>query len=453
MANSNICSVCVKAKVAGITLDQEEHTNTFYGELLDVSEASVRRHYKHPDEERVGETEVSIQTNTPDSEPTEVIEVSSTGARSVSAFKAIRHRPVTLEDARDWIKSSGDNPDDFYYSVKSIAYGADMFSNKLSAWPKTKRALAIEAAEAEAETEVSPEEIDVLGILTALRANGGTPERAPQSGPGVFVLSLNDTQFGKDEGGGTPATLARLAQYIEDAKTRIGELRAIGRELGTLVIIGGGDIIEGCVIYPNQSYSLDLTRRAQINTAVTAILDLIDNLAPLFEKVEILAARGNHGENRINGHKTTLYDNDDTLVFEMAKRATDRDPVLSHVNYTIAEAEAGVWLDVAGWRLATTHGDVYGKGVAGATQDKKAHAWYKNMAGGRDPLGLADVLITHHFHHDKMSDWGACFWRQTPALDGGSEYFRQSTGEYSLPGMLTFVMTPEQRYQDEAVLR
>jgi hypothetical protein len=96
---------------------------------------------------------------------------------------------------------------------------------------------------------------------------------------------------------------------------------------------------------------------------------------------------------------------------------------------------------------------VYGKGVAGATNDKKAQAWYKNMAMGRDPLGVADILITHHFHHDKMSDWGACLWRQTPALDGGSEYFRQSSGEYSRSGMLTFVITPEERYGDEKVLR
>ena len=137
----------------------------------------------------------------------------------------------------------------------------------------------------------------------------------------------------------------------------------------------------------------------------------------------------------------------------MAKRATERDVDLAHVEYIIAEAEAGVYVDVAGWRLATTHGDVYGKGVSGATQDKKAQAWYKNMAMARNPIGQADVLITHHFHHDKMSDWGACLWRQTPAMDGGSLWFEQTSGEYSAPGMLTFLMTTQSRYSDEAVLR
>ncbi len=444
MADSRYCSVCVSAAERGITLDPEEHSNYYYAEQLDVSEASVRRHYLHGPEPKLG-PEVSMQTNTPQSELRETVEVSSTGTRTVTAYAAIRDRPVTLEDARKWIESSGDDPDDFNYAVKSIAYGKDQFSNKLSAWPKPQAKAIIEYID-------PADEIDPVEILSRLRKNY-VPTRASQQGDGVFVVSLNDTQFGKDENGGTPATLARLDSYIDQAAERIRELRSIGRKLGTLVIIGGGDIIEGCVIYPNQSYSLDLDRRGQINTAVTSILDLIDRLAGYFEKVVVLAARGNHGENRINGHKTTLYDNDDTMVFEMARYATDRDPALQHVEYIIAEDEPGVWVDVAGWRLATTHGDVYGKGVAGATQDKKAQAWYKNMAAGRDPLGLADVLITHHFHHDKLSDWGACLWRQTPALDGGSEYFRQSSGEYSQPGMLTFVMTPEQRYRDEEVLR
>lgn len=445
MADNSFCTVCVRSVEQNVSVDPELHTNTFYAELFDVSEATVRRHYKHGPEPRLPGVKVeSTYTDEPTSSQ-EIREESTTGARSI---QAVRDRPVTLADAREWLRSSGDNPDDFHISIRSIAYGGDKFSNKMSAWPKVKPG----------EKTESFEDIDPVEILASLRER--TAWTVPSSasiqgtgGDGVFVMSLNDTQLGKAENGGTKGTISRVTKYVTLITKRVAELRAIGRNLGTLVIIGGGDIVEGCTIYPNQSYNLDLDRRGQINAAVTMILDTIDQLAPMFDRVIVLASRGNHGENRINGNKTTLYDNDDTLVFEMAKRATERDASLSHVEYVIAEAEAGVYTDVAGWRLATTHGDVFAKGVAGATQDKKAQAWYKNMAMGRDPLGRADVLITHHFHHDKLSDWGACLWRQTPAQDGGSEYFRQTTGEYSEPGMLTFVMTPEVRYQDEQVIR
>lgn len=447
MANSSYCSACLVSDQLGIILDQDEHPNTFYASLLGLSETSIRRHYKHGPAPRLPEEKEA--TDTPESKQImEVVEEKSDGSRSITGYEAIRDRRITLADARNWIRASGDDPEDYILSIKSVAYGNDMFSNGMWARPKVKKVDIEQAIEGEIE-------IDAVGILARFQYSSA---RKPfvsgvTDGDGAFVLSINDTQLGKNEGGGSVATLERMNKYTLMAEQRIEELRAAGRKLGTLVILGGGDIVEGCTIYPNQSYNLDLDRRGQINASVAMILSIIDHLARGFDRVIVLAARGNHGENRINGNRTTLYDNDDTLVFEMAKLATDRDDQLSHVEYVIAQDEPGVYVDVAGWRLATTHGDVYGKGVAGATQDKKAHAWFKNMAAGRDPLGLADVLITHHFHHDKMSDWGACLWRQTPAQDGGSEYFRQTTGEYSLPGMLTFVMTPDERYRDEAVLR
>jgi len=443
MADNSKCTVCIRSAEQNLEVNPEVHTNAFYAELFDVSEASVRRHYKHGPEPRIGFKTSSASDSDPDSERfAETTEESSTGARTVTA---IRDRPITLEDARAWIRASGDDPAEFNYSARSVAYGRDLFSNKMSAWPKFKKYEVVDPD--------STLDIDPIQILSDLRSSFGEPVQTHVTGDGAFVLSFNDTQFGKDEGGGTLATIARVEKYVAMAKDRIAELRRNGRLIGTLVIVGGGDIVEGTCIYPNQSYNIDMPRREQIKTAVTMILFTLDSLAGLFENVVVLATRGNHGENRIGGNRTTLADNDDLLVFEMAQEAADRDENLQHIDWIIANDEPGVYADVAGWRIATTHGDIYGKGVQGPTNDKKAQAWYKNMAMARNPIGRADVLITHHFHHDKMSDWGACIWRQTPAMDGGSAWFEQTSGEYSPAGMLTFVMTPNSRYQDEQVLR
>lgn len=446
MANSPRCSVCDESIRRNIQIDRR-HSNLYWAAELGVSEASVRRHYKHVaagEEVRYPGLVAGFKTNTSKTKEQEqgreTFEEASDGSK---AFTERLNRKVTMQDARDWLIRSGDNPDDFNLAIKSIEYGKDLYSNKMSAWPKVSR-LPGQA--------VPLDDIDPVAILEQLRQ---TPRIAVSAGSGdqTFVVSLNDWQTGKDEGGGTPALIKRVHHFVEETKERIEELRYIDRSIGTLVIVGGGDIVEGCVIYPNQSYSIDLTRRGQINTAVALLLYVIDELAPLFRKVTVMATKGNHGENRINGHKTTPYDNDDTLVFEMAQLATSRDSDLRHVEYVIAQDEAGVWVDVSGWRLATTHGDIYGKGVAGASPDKKAQNWMKSMSFGRDPLGEADVLIGHHFHHYRSVDWGSCLFVQTPAQDGGSEYFRQFSGEYSEPGMLTFVMTPEDRYQDEKIIR
>ena len=96
-------------------------SNNAAARLIGCNEASIRRHRKH-----------SAGTPT-QSELNE----SSDGSKSITA---IRTRPVTLQDARDWIASTGDNPDNYTLSVRSIAYGADMFSNRMSAVPKTATA-------------------------------------------------------------------------------------------------------------------------------------------------------------------------------------------------------------------------------------------------------------------------------------------------------------------------
>ena len=103
-------------------------------------------------------------------------------------------------------------------------------------------------------------------------------------------------------------------------------------------------------------------------------------------------------------------------------------------------------IEVCGWRLGTTHGDVFGKSPG--SNAKKAWEWFKNMRAGGFDIGEVDVLISHHFHHEESADWGKTYWRQTRAQDGGSAYFEAMSGQYSESGMLSFVMTPDRRYQD-----
>lgn len=301
------------------------------------------------------------------------------------------------------------------------------------------------------------EDIDATEILNKLDRSSyyDNPAIGGGGGTSAFVLSINDVQVGKAEGGGTDETIKRVHRFIGLAKKRIEELRLIGRDIDTLVIIGGGDILEGCFIYPNQVFNIDRHRHDQIVDATSLILYAIDNLAPMFDRVQMLVTKGNHGENRVDGRMTHTGDNDDTLVFKMAKNATDRDPALSHLEWTIADgAEEFVMVDVAetGWTLGTTHGDVYGK-TNGTANSKKVWEWYKNMRAGHFAVGSVDVLITHHFHHEESADFGSVLWHQTPAQDGGSHHFESITGQYSESGMLTFVMTPDQRYQDEMILR
>jgi hypothetical protein len=293
--------------------------------------------------------------------------------------------------------------------------------------------------------------IDPIAILAALPA-ANTPVAAPEGLSSSFVLDWADWQYAKAEGGGTDGLVARLHSAFEAAGVRVAELRSIGRKLDELVIIGGGDMIEGCVIYPNQSYGIDGNRREQIRGTVTLILYGLRKLAPLFESVRVVVVPGNHGEHRINGNRTEIGDNDDLLVFEMAAVACQSDPAMSHVSFEIAERELSITTDIRGWVYGVTHGDVFGRG-SGTGIRNKVFNWFKTMAANRHPVGMSDVLLSHHFHHDAMEDWGNTLWVQSPTMDGGSHYFKEFSGHDTKHGMNSWVVTETERLQDKQILR
>lgn len=296
------------------------------------------------------------------------------------------------------------------------------------------------------------EAIDAVQILKSMKTSQAIAKAGSKSIESTFVLDWADWQFGKKEGGGTVALLERLDLAFTGAVKRVEELRSIGRKLDDLVIIGGGDMVEGCVIYPNQSYGIDGNRREQVRGTVAAILHGISTLAPHFKTIRIVVAPGNHGEHRINGNRTEIGDNDDLLVFEMAELACKNDPRFKHVSFEIAEREMSVTTDILGWTYGVTHGDVYGK-TGGSGVRNKVFNWFKTMAANRHPVGGSDVLVTHHFHHDAQEDWGNTLWVQCPTIDGGSHYFKEFSGHDTKPGMASWVVTKTERYQDKQIIR
>lgn len=49
-----------------------------------------------------------------------------------------RGSAVTMKDWREWIALDGDDPEDFIPSIRSIAYGVGVYSNRLGATPKLR---------------------------------------------------------------------------------------------------------------------------------------------------------------------------------------------------------------------------------------------------------------------------------------------------------------------------
>lgn len=278
------------------------------------------------------------------------------------------------------------------------------------------------------------------------------PSRVAPSGDVTLVAVLADWQIGKADGDGVEGTIRRIVERRDALVQRVRDLRKIRGDIGRLAVLWTGDSIEGCMgFYPSQTFAVELDRRDQIKATRRLLSESLQEWARHFSEVTVLAVGGNHGENRNSGKAFTgVHDNDDLAVVEQVQEILAANPdAFGHVRFGIARDNLTATMQVSGWILGIAHGHM---GKATGTAEQKLRSWWQGQAAGRQPIGDADILVTGHYHHLRVADWGGCLWLQAPALDGGSEYWRSSTGERAQAGMLTFLVDEAHRATDIAVL-
>jgi predicted phosphodiesterase len=202
-----------------------------------------------------------------------------------------------------------------------------------------------------------------------------------------------------------------------------------------------GDLVEGCDgHYDIQTFTVEVDRRDQVKIARRLLRDALIRWSKLVPEITVAAIGGNHGENRKNGKSfTTLADNDDVALVESVAEIFGANPeAYGHVKFAIPTDELSLTLEVKGKIVGITHGHL---ARGGTGPEAKLRRWIADQTLGRQAIGDCDILVSGHYHSLKMADWGGVKWIQAPALDGGSIWWRQSTGEIADVGVLTFLVS------------
>lgn len=285
------------------------------------------------------------------------------------------------------------------------------------------------------------EHADLSEIMAAIHL-WGIPQPAPKlfdDGKEAFVVALADWQIGgTGPGGGSRETTERILALGAAVRERVVELRASGRTLPHLVVLGLGDLVESCTgFYSNQPFTVDLDNREQMKLAYSLLVALLRQWSELFPRVTIVPIGGNHGETRSAFKvETGPNDNKDVLAFEIARDIFNENPGFDHLEWQIPGGELSQVVEAGGAIVGVTHGHMFS---GGANAGAKAEKWWKNQVFGKQPVRTADILISGHFHHFssiEFSDEGRT-WFQCPAEDNGSEWFTNFSGQSSAPGTLT----------------
>lgn len=258
----------------------------------------------------------------------------------------------------------------------------------------------------------------------------------------MLVVPVGDLQIGKIDGGGTPALVDRFGRLTSSVAAQVKE----HGKLAALVLPWLGDCIEGMVSQHGKLVTrLDLTPDAQVEVYCKLLMHQVATLAPLAERVLVPVVPGNHDETyrEVKMPATSSWALMGAHIVEESMRRYDPERH-AHIKFFYPENnEHDITVDVGTKEhplvLGFTHGHIMG------SSPNSALTWWKGQSHGRQQIGEADILFSAHWHHLRAEFTGGNrTWIQIPALDGGSDWFRQKSGDDVPAGMVTVWLTPGQ---------
>lgn len=260
----------------------------------------------------------------------------------------------------------------------------------------------------------------------------GTP-REPYRGSDdpdnyLRVTIIGDLQASKvDRYGGT----RELAVRVNRANDRLREIYA-AEPASELAHLDPGDAIEGFNSTASQKFLNDMSMPEQLEFSRRALTSMLKNALPFFNHIHVATCTSNHSAWR-EGRGYLGKPGDDFGIdihravsegFELAEL-----PVTWHMPDPWQEFTV---VNIDGVKMALTHGHR-------AKSERGVMDWWKGQIfAAPEQLTGTKLFVNGHWHHPYATVVGPGQWRlQSAAMEAGSSWFTNLTGESSYPGLVT----------------
>jgi hypothetical protein len=260
----------------------------------------------------------------------------------------------------------------------------------------------------------------------------------PQTTNKALMVLWSDLQVGKvDVHGGTEQLVIRCELMRERLKALVKREKP-----DSIVFADLGDTVEnfGNAANLQQLRTNDLSIMQQVDVAITEAWLTLEMLYSLVPNITVASVGSNHCQWRVSKQAVGRPGVDDWGIFilhQIRRLAAVKEYKWSFV--VPAPEDESVTLDVQGHKVALAHGHQ-------SNRPDGVVAWWRGQQFGSQPAAHADILCTGHFHHLRVQecgakpDGGSRFWVQAATLDNGSGWFRRTSGESAVPGLVCFVL-------------
>ena len=266
-----------------------------------------------------------------------------------------------------------------------------------------------------------------------------TKQATTPLGDKALVILWSDLQVGKvDFLGGTEQLQTRCALM----RDRI--IDTIKREkVGRVVFADLGDTVEnfGNAANLQQLRTNDLSLMQQVDVATTEAWLTLQTIARIVPDITYASVGSNHCQWRVSKQAVGKPGVDDWGIFITKQIKRLSETAGYNWKFVIPQPDdESVCLDVLGHKVALVHGHQ-------ANRPEAIVTWWRGQQFGSQPSAHADILCHGHFHHLRVQECGAKpeggsrFIVQAATLDNGSSWFRTTSGESAVPGLVCFTLT------------
>jgi hypothetical protein len=256
------------------------------------------------------------------------------------------------------------------------------------------------------------------------------------------LLHLTDWQGSKRTVSYNTEVMQQRVRAILKNSMKLVEIQRTDHPVNDMVVLLGGDMIEGLFNFPTQPYEIDATLFDQFVTVATLLDEACRFLSARFASVKVIAEWGNHG--RIGSKRAAVpkADNADRMTYQLAK-AMGAD--LANVSWSITEEDIQRF-EIGNYRALLIHGDEVGRNgfASPSTLVRHVTGWksgsYKVEGATYD---FRDVYMGHYHSH---AQWplpdgeGNLF--QTGSIESDNRYARDNLAVTAVPSQRLHFVDP-----------
>lgn len=291
--------------------------------------------------------------------------------------------------------------------------------------------------------KVRNEEAILLAVKDALRGiEIPTPPpyrpRKPTSDTlEAAILHISDTQIGKVTRSYDIATARDRVLLAGEKALKIAEIRRSAARVEECHLFINGDVVEGEMIYPGQTWDIECGAAEQATRHAPRILfELVSLLAQGFARVHVTCVPGNHGRVGLPSAGGSPRTNWDRVAFDTLELLLEALIAAGRVSYQVAE-DWYVVVPILGRGHLVTHGN---QGVGGGSDfalKRAADSWGGSMEEEFTYLHVG------HFHNARMLTCNKRVAFINGSTESHNDYALSKMNAASDPVQLLFFATEE----------